>query len=121
MTFSHLEHVLQMQVDKRINVYYVCGADLAYNQMLYKGGHTMPIICVGRPQYTDKLRIAIEDRQQNTPNLDVIGKPLRLIEFELDDISSTLIRNKLAEGDSIDDICPNGVSEYLTNNNLISK
>lgn len=76
----------------------------------------MPIVVVGRPEYTDKLKNAIQERESNSG----IENSLILIDYELKDISSTLIRQKLKDGEDITTICPKNVPEYLKNNNLIS-
>ena len=45
--------------------------------------------------------------------------PLVLVEDELEDISSTIIRNRLKSHQSIDELCPPCVSSYMHSHNLV--
>lgn len=78
----------------------------------------MPIYCVGRPNYTGKLLEEIKKSEKKRNKRD-LGFTIQIIDYELKDISSTLLRERLNAKESIDDITPPGVYEYMQKKNLI--
>ena len=121
MTYRHLEFFLHNHIDPRIKLVYICGADLAHDQLLYRGGHTMPIAVVGRHEYSEKLKCAIESLQKERveANREVSDSEFEFIDVDMENISSTLVRDRLQRQESIADIVPAGAQEYLVRKRLV--
>ncbi|KAL6048338.1 Nicotinamide/nicotinic acid mononucleotide adenylyltransferase 2, variant 2 [Balamuthia mandrillaris] len=117
-----------LKLVSRLRLFYLCGADHASNCFFFiKGGiPALPqigIVAVGRPGYTEQLKrfSQISARRegggggkgQEEETLHFI-----LVESEMQDTSSTLIRKRLAAGQSIADLTGSAVADYIESNDL---
>jgi nicotinic acid mononucleotide adenylyltransferase len=102
-----------------MSVKYVCGADLACKCGLFCGSNVdwcAGVIAVGRPG--DSLGTPqLKKLMSRTPSRD-LAKDFVLIDTDTEDISSTLVRQKLKAGEPIDDLVPPEVVQYIQNNDI---
>jgi len=115
--FSYIDSVLNVH-DKvfkhyfphhRIQVMFVAGADLAMKSGgLGQGIHSFPVVVLGRPGWTEKLKERLESRPPN-PKLFFFAPE------DLQEVSSTEIRRRLKiEGELYELMAPEA-ADYLKN------
>jgi len=103
----HAAYLRQSFPDQKLQLIFICGADLAVNNRLVKGCAGYPVVAVGRHSYTQHL--------QNQVSNNYHEKGLFfLIEEELENISSTIIRKRLQEknGDLEEFMHPDAAQYY---------
>jgi len=91
--------------EETFRVMYLCGADLILRCNGMSSAGKFSIVAVGRPGYSEPLQKLI--------NCNSKMKELFFVSKDTEDISSTLIRERLAEGKSVDDLTFKSVAEYL--------
>jgi len=111
MDFPSVVQKLESIIDKRcsnVEVFYTCGADLAWHSKLYKGKSYYPfgIVAMGRSGEYIKFKNV------------TFGLDFYLVEKEMRDLSSTEMRTRIMKGQSIDDLTFVEVIQYLKNNNI---
>lgn len=108
ISFSSVTWALDRQLkqkfpNEKIVVMYLCGADL----ILRCGGFSKlgenPVICVGRPGFSEQVKKFKETR----------GYELYFVPMETESISSTLIRDTLRSGGQISTMTYSSVEKYL--------
>jgi nicotinic acid mononucleotide adenylyltransferase len=106
----------------RFVCFFVCGADLVLRCRLYQGAAAFGVIGVARPEYFAKVKedMAHIAEYERKGKLDEIGRRgidrygnFFMVEEETEDVSSTQIRARIANGESVDDLTFPGVTAYL--------
>lgn len=88
-----------------LSVIYICGADHALKCGLYH--EPSPIF------YDHVVAIGRSDRETQELRQKRFGLRFSLVQRNLGEMSSTSVRAKMAAGESIDDMVPEGVAEYI--------
>jgi nicotinate (nicotinamide) nucleotide adenylyltransferase len=115
-----------------LTVFYLCGADIAMKSKLWTCGQHFKSIAICRPGYSSQLisflqSQAQEDEQQDSSHEqfnyleNTINKCFYLVESPTEDISSTVVRNRLLKGLNIDSYCHPEVVRYIQQNNLFKR
>eukprot|EP01125_Pyxidicula_operculata_P015549 TRINITY_DN5288_c0_g1_i1.p1 TRINITY_DN5288_c0_g1~~TRINITY_DN5288_c0_g1_i1.p1 ORF type:complete len:245 (+),score=26.18 TRINITY_DN5288_c0_g1_i1:28-762(+) len=103
---EYVKNKFSLEEFKKMDVAYLCGADHAIKCGLdqYKPHFCDYIVAVARPGY-------------ETPKKH--KSSFILIEEETSDVSSTLIRERLSEGKSIEEYCDPRVCDYIKTANIV--
>lgn len=99
-----------------IEFYFITGADSILDIPKWKDPHKLmslcKFVCVKRPNYTEDLEKKIQEI------INTYGGEIIIIEGSLLDISSTQIRTRVKESQSIEDLVPEKVNRYIKKNKL---
>lgn len=90
----------------KIQLMFLCGADLSDGRGLRVGGETIPVVAVGRKGFTERVKSKANKRER---------QQFFLVESELEDFSSTKVREALFARDrpTVERLCGSKVAEYV--------
>jgi len=102
--YRYFKLYFQNKLDVPFTLYYLCGSDHAYKCGLYRSSQ-IKTIAVGRPGYSNLKNVSkCED--------------FHYLEDETNDFSSTIMRDALINGDSIEEYTYPSVIDYMRENNI---
>jgi len=120
VAMHHLEYVKQKIPDTKITVMYVCGTDHAIKCRLFNGINgsrgCVPVLAVARLGTADSLREAMKTRASATSSGNFY---LVETEAQVAEVSSTLIRKRLAAKQSVADLTGPEVENYILQNKIL--
>jgi len=90
--------------DTIISIMYLCGADLIIRCNGMDTVGEFGVVAVGRPGYSDSVKKILTES----------ASKLYFVAEDTEDISSTLIRNKIKNNEPIDDLTFPGVTQYMS-------
>jgi len=101
-----------------IECWWLCGADHALRCNLYhKRPTATQIIAVGRKDHTEQLTTELKEAKSYDTE---IGNNFYITETETEPISSTIVRERLERGQSLDGLLHPAVTAYIIKNNLLN-
>ena len=95
--------------NRKFKFIYLCGADLVIRSKLFNKMGKYEVCAVGRPGFSDTLKKLIEERNaKQEKSCELLFVPL-----DMDDVSSTLIRERMKNGESIAGLTFSSTEAYL--------
>ena len=98
--------------DQEFQIFYLCGADLLVRCGIFFSIGKFGVVGIGRPGSTHEIRKVLKRTVQSTLLFHFLAN-------NDDDVSSTEIRKKMVDRESISELTCKSVELYIKNNKLV--